>query len=76
MFYYVPDLDRHLKFVTDCLTFLIMSVTSSHWHAVQLLGRRSLSEEHGRLRNNPFSWSGMHGKTSSSGKGTDPVSPP
>jgi hypothetical protein len=51
-----PYVSRKILFV--CLTFLIMRVTSSHWHAVQLFGRRSLSEEHGRLRNNPFSWSG------------------
>ncbi len=58
------------------LTFLIIEVTSSHWQAVQLFGKRSLAAEHGMLRKRPFSWSGVSENTSSIGKGTLSTSPP
>ena len=58
------------------LTFLIRSSASAQRQAVELSGRRSLEAEQGRLRYNPFSWSGRSLNRSSARTGTESVSPP
>jgi hypothetical protein len=49
---------------------------STQRQAVQLSGRRSLEDEHGRLRYKPCNGSGRSVNTSSARMGTDSESPP